>query len=222
MRFLKNPVGRKLIMAVSGFGMIAFVLVHLLGNAALYSGPDGINTYASALHRFPPLIAAFRLTLAILLGLHAYFGIQLTLENRAAKPVAYAVHQSRASTFASRNMIWSGLAIGIFLVYHLLHFTIQVLTPELAAGTHPDKLGRPDVFSMIVHSFQSPAVSLVYLSAMAALGLHLLHSMQSAFQSAGLNSEHSLPIVIRAGMLAALLIFLGFAAMPIAIYIGLL
>ena len=119
MRFLKNPIGRKLIMALSGFSMIAFVLAHLLGNASLYSGPNGINAYANTLHSFPPFVWAFRIVMLSLLILHVFFGIQLTLENNRAKPQNMPSGQTLSSTFASRNMIWSGLLIAAFLVYHL-------------------------------------------------------------------------------------------------------
>ncbi len=133
MSLLKSSVGRKLIMSVTGFSMIAFVAAHLLGNTSMYYGPDGINAYAKALHRFSSLIWAFRLTLLAMFSLHIFFGIQLTLENRTAKPQGYALNGNLQTTFASRNMIWTGLLIGAFVVYHLLHFTFQVTNPDISA-----------------------------------------------------------------------------------------
>src|SRR5208282_4561262 len=109
MYLLKSSVGRKLIMSVTGFLMIGFVAVHLLGNSSLYHGPDGINAYAKALHRFPALVWAFRLTLLAMFSLHVFYGIQLALANRAAKPQGYAVNGNLQTTFAARNMIWTGL-----------------------------------------------------------------------------------------------------------------
>lgn len=219
---LKNIVGRKLVMAATGLPMAAFAAVHLLGNASLYYGPDAMNSYARALHRFSSLIWAFRLFMLSMLSLHVFYGIRLTLENRAAKPQGYAVKKNLESTFASRNMIWTGLLTGAFIVYHLLHFTFQVTNPELAAGTHPDAMGRPDVFTMVVLSFRKIPVSAVYVFAMGMLGLHLSHSIQSMFQTTGLNSERTFPFLLKAGTIAAIIISLGFAAFPVAVLAGLL
>jgi succinate dehydrogenase / fumarate reductase cytochrome b subunit len=222
MNFFRSPVGRKIVMAVSGFSMLAFVVVHLLGNSMIYAGPDGMNAYSEALHSFPLLIWMFRLILFIMFFLHVFYGIVLTLENRAAKPRAYEVRKNIEATFTGRNMIWTGLLIGTFIVYHLLHFTFQVTNPEIAAGRHLDAMGRPDVFMMVVLSFRKLAVSIVYVSAMIALGLHLSHSIQSAVQTVGLNGERSFPLVVKGGTIAAILIFLGFAAFPIIIFAGIL
>jgi succinate dehydrogenase / fumarate reductase cytochrome b subunit len=222
MRALESPVGRKMVMSVTGLSMLAFVLVHLLGNTTLYYGPDGINAYAEALHRFGAVIWSFRLAMLTLLLLHVFYGIKLTLENRSAKPRAYAAKESRAATFAGRSMIWTGLLIGGFIFFHLLHFTFQVISPGISAVTHPDAAGRPDVFMMVVLSFKRLFISLLYLGAMVVLGLHLMHSIQSAVQTLGLNSGRTLPMVMKAGAFAAILIFLGYAAFPIAVFTGLL
>ncbi|MGC2061354.1 MAG: succinate dehydrogenase cytochrome b subunit [Thermodesulfovibrionales bacterium] len=215
-------MGRKMVMSVTGLSMLAFVLMHLLGNTTLYYGPEGINAYAAALHRFGALVWAFRLAMLTFLLLHVFCGIQLTLENKAAKPRAYAVKEDRAATFAGRSMIWSGLLIGGFILFHLLHFTFQIISPGISALTHPDSMGRPDVFTMVVLSFRRLFISLLYLGAMVVLGLHLMHSIQSAVQTLGLNNGKTLPNVMKAGAFAAILIFLGYAAFPIVVFTGLL
>ena len=202
--------------------MIAFVVVHLLGNSSMFHGPDGINAYAKALHRFGPLVWAFRLTLLAMFSLHIFYGIQLALENRTAKPQGYALKGNLQTTFAARNMIWTGLLMGAFLVYHLLHFTFQVTNPDIASGSHLDAMGRPDVFTMVVLSFRNFLISFVYICAMCALGLHLSHSIQSAFQTLGLNGEKTFPAIRKGGMLAAIIIFLGFVSFPVVILAGLL
>jgi succinate dehydrogenase / fumarate reductase cytochrome b subunit len=222
MYLLKNSVGKKLIMSATGFLMIAFMVVHLLGNTTLYHGPDGINAYAKALHRFGSLVWTFRLTLLAMFSLHVFYGIQLTLENRAAKPQGYALNGNLQTTFAARNMIWTGLLIGAFVVYHLLHFTFQVTNPDISARGHLDAMGRPDVFTMVVLSFRNFFISLVYICAMCALGLHLSHSIQSLFQTIGLNSEKTFPAIRKGGTLAAIIIFIGFASFPVVILAGLL
>lgn len=219
---IKSSVGRKMVMAVTGAGMIFFILVHLLGNLTLYSGPAAINAYAYALHRFGPLIWSFRLVMFCMFMLHLFFGIQLTLENRAARPQSYAVRNERATTFAGKSMVWSGLLIGAFLLFHLLQFTLQVINPGIAAASHPDPIGRPDVFTMVVLSFQRLSYALLYIVSLTALALHLYHSIQSSFQTLGLNGERTFPVVTVTGRVAAIMIFLGYAAFPIVIYMGFL
>jgi succinate dehydrogenase / fumarate reductase cytochrome b subunit len=209
-------------MAVSGFSMLAFVVLHLLGNTSMYAGPDGMNAYAQLLHRFPLLIWLFRLVLLAMFYTHVFYGIVLTLENGAAKPRGYAVEKNIQATFAGRNMIWTGLLIGLFLVYHLLHFTFQITDPGISAGRHPDALGRPDVFMMVVLGFRNLFVSLVYIVAMCALGLHLGHGIQSLLQTMGQNNDRTLPLFVRGGTFAAILISLGFASFPVVIFAGIL
>ena len=202
--------------------MIAFVVVHLLGNTSMYHGRDGINAYAKAIHRSTSLVWAFRLTLLAMFSLHVFYGIQLALENRDAKPQGYALNGNLQTTFAGRNMIWTGLLIVAFVVYHLLHFTFQVTNPDISARSHLDAMGRPDVFTMVVLSFQNFYISFVYIFAMCALGLHLSHSIQSLFQTLGLNSEKTFQAITKGGTIAAIIIFLGFAAFPVVILAGLL
>jgi succinate dehydrogenase / fumarate reductase cytochrome b subunit len=222
MDFLKSPIGRKLVMSVTGFFMLVFVVGHLLGNMTIYSGPGGINAYARFLHRLWGFLWAVRLTMGIMLALHVFYGVQLTIENRAAKERDYAVGRSLSSTFAGRNMIWTGLLIGAFIIYHLLHFTFQITNPAISAAGHQDAMGRPDVFTMVVLSFRNFFISLVYICAMAVLGLHLGHAVQSAVQTVGLNGERTFPLIRKSGTAAAILIALGFAAFPIVILAGII
>ncbi len=209
-------------MAVSGLGMVLFVILHLLGNTSIFAGPDGINAYAAKLHEFAPFIWIYRLVMIVFLSLHVFFGIQLTLENNRAKPQAYNVRKSLSATFAGKNMIWTGLVVGIFIIYHLLQFTFQVTDPATSAARNFDPLGRPDVFHMVVSGLHKALVSSIYVIALAALGFHLIHGIQSFFQTLGLTSDNTLPVIRRSGTLAGLIIFLGYVAIPIMIFIGIL
>lgn len=175
MMLLQNRVGRKIVMSVTGFAMVIFVVIHLLGNASMFSGPDGINAYAKLLHSLGAFLWTVRLGMLIALCLHIFFGILLTLENRSAKPERYAVRNDISATFAGRNMIWTGLLIAMYLVCHLLHFTLAVIYPELSAYRNADAAGRPDIFRMVILNFRSISVAGLYVLAMAALGLHLSH-----------------------------------------------
>ncbi|MBF0506949.1 MAG: succinate dehydrogenase cytochrome b subunit [Nitrospirae bacterium] len=220
MYLLKNSVGRKIIMSVTGFTMLTFVIVHLVGNASIYDGPDGINTYAAALHHNSTFLLAVRLTLLGFCSLHVFFGTLLTLRNNAAKPQGYAVNKSLSATFASKNMIWTGLLVAVFIIYHLLHFTFQVTNPEISAFKHLDAKGRHDVFTMIVLSFRHLFIALAYVCGVGILGLHLSHGIQSSIQTVGLNSRKIFPFILKSGMILWIIIFLGFSSFPIAILTG--
>jgi succinate dehydrogenase / fumarate reductase, cytochrome b subunit len=218
MEFICNTVGRKILMAVSGFLLFLFLGVHLLGNSLVYFGE--INAYGEKLHSLPVLVWASRIGMVILLAVHIFFGIKLTLENRAARPQAYAVKKELRATLAGRTMIWTGLAIALFMIYHLLHFTLHVTNPAISSGV--DALGRPDVFKMITLSFQNILISGAYIAALIALGLHIYHGAQSIVQTFGLNSDKTLPCVENAGRGIAILLFLGYVSIPFAIIAGLL
>ena len=215
-------VGKKIVMAVSGLGMVLFVVAHLLGNTSIFAGPNGINAYAQKLHELAPVVWTYRLVMIVLVSLHVFYGIQLTIGNDRAKPQAYACRKSLSANFAGKNMVWTGTAIGVFLVYHLLHFTLQVTNSGISAGTNLDASGRPDVFHMVVLSFQKSLIVIVYIGAMSALFLHLYHGIQSLFQTLGLNNDRTFPVVVRSGTLAAVVLFIGYVAIPVIIFIGLL
>lgn len=215
-----TTVGRKILMAITGQMMIIFVLLHVVGNSTIYF--SHLNAYAAALHALPLLLWAIRLFMFAMLCFHIYLGIVITLENRKAKPGAYAVTRYLSATFAGKNMIWTGSMIAAFLVYHLLHFTVQVIDPQFSAIRNPDSLGRPDVFLMVVQGLRQASVSAVYIVSVIALLLHLTHGIQSSFQTWGLNSERSMPFVTRGGTAAAVALFLGYAAIPVVIVAGIL
>ena len=219
-KLLKNPVGKKLIMAATGLGMIGFVVAHLLGNLSIFLGPDGINLYAARLHSLGPLLWLFRLGILGLAACHIGFGIWLTLENRAAKPQGYAVHKRLASGFSSETMIYSGLLILAFVAFHLLHFTLRVVFPEIS--NLADAAGRPDVFTMMVASFRKVYVAAIYVLAMAVLFFHVGHGFQSLLQTVGLNNDKTKPLLDKASPLLAFLLALGFISIPALALLGFL
>jgi succinate dehydrogenase / fumarate reductase cytochrome b subunit len=214
-------VGRKLVMALTGQFMIVYVIAHVIGNYTIFGG--AINAYAEGLRHWPYVVVLWSSRGLLLLSviLHAYYGVVLKLENAQAKPRSYAVAVYQSASFASRTMIWSGLVIGLYLLFHLLHFTFQVVEPGLAAVRHPDSLGRPDVLTMVVKSFQQTAIAAVYLAGILALGLHLYHGIESSIQTEGMNDERSLPIVVKTGIAVSILLFLLYAAIPVTIWAGL-
>ena len=223
MQMLQNSVGRKLVMAVTGLFLLLFVIVHLLGNSSVFMGADGINAYAEHLHALGPLVWIFRLVMLALFALHIFFGIKLTLENRAAREIEYNEKKNIRTSFGAQTMIYTGLIILAFLLYHLLHFTMHVTNPDISVGVlAPDALGRADVFTMMVLSFQKFFISLVYVGAMVTLLLHLSHGVQSLFQTLGLLGANSLPVMEKIGRAAAIVIFAGFISIPVSILLGLI
>jgi len=222
MQFLKSPVGRKIVMALSGLIMVLFVIVHLMGNASVFTGPDGINAYAAKLQGLGPFIWVFRLIMVSVFSLHICFGILLTLENSAVRPASYAVKKYLRSTFASRTMIWTGLIIAVYLVYHLLHFTFHTIGPGISSALNVDASGRPDVFRMVVLGLQDLSASFIYIAAIIAAALHLTHGIQSVFQTLGGNNDRTFPVIIRAGTVAAVILLLGYISVPLAVIAGVL
>jgi succinate dehydrogenase / fumarate reductase, cytochrome b subunit len=217
MQLFRNSVGRKIIVAISGQMMVLFVIVHLLGNASIFI-PGGINAYAEHLHALPPLVWTVRAVMLAIVVFHIYFGIQITLENRAANPRAYAVNKKVKATFASENMIWTGLLLGIFIVGHILHFTAR-LTPDIAPRLSSLSSGEVfDVYSMVVGSFQHGAVAFIYGTAMIVLFLHLVHGIQAFFQTMGWNNDSTMPAFTCGGKVAAVIFLLGYCSIPAFIF----
>ncbi|UCG79297.1 MAG: succinate dehydrogenase cytochrome b subunit [Nitrospirota bacterium] len=220
MLLIRSSVGRKIIMAVTGQLMVLFVILHVAGNMTIYF--DLINAYAEKLHAFPPIVWSYRIIMITVVLTHIVFGLILKIENLLSNPHGYVIKQSIRKTFASETMIWSGAFIALFIVYHLFHFTVQSINPELSARLNTDAMGRPDVMNMLVGNFQIASIGLFYVSGMIALLLHLSHGVQSSFQTLGLNSEKSIPIIVKAGKLAAFLIFVAYVSIPILIMVGLM
>ena len=219
MRLLSDSIGRKTVVAVTGLFMVLFVVVHLLGNTTIFAGPDGINAYAEKLRELGPFVWVFRIFMGAMLCLHVIFAVLLTLENRDANPGKYAVKKMLKANFASETMIWTGLLLLAFLVYHLLQFTVHI-TPDIVLGT--DAKNRVDVFTMVFSSFRITPITLVYVASMVTLFLHLSHGIQSIFQSIGLNNDKTMPQFGLLGKLLSALFLVGYSAIPVLILAGIL
>jgi len=211
---LTGSVGRKVIAAVTGLFMVLFLVAHLAGNSTIWGGPELINSYGEHMHRFPALLWPLRIAMLVMLGTHVFLGITLTLENSRARHGKYAVTRRQKTTFSGRTMIWTGLLLFLFLVYHILHFTLR-LTPGVLVVS--DGLGRFDVYSMIVTGFLGKAVSAVYIVAMIALFLHAGHGIRSFFQTLGLANDRTLPKFGVLARLVSTVFLLGFGLIPILV-----
>lgn len=219
MGFSTSSVGRKILMAVTGFFMFFFVAVHLLGNSSIFIGPGALNSYAEKLHSLGPLVWLFRGFMLLMLAIHVIFGILLTLENSAANPSKYAVNKKLKATFASENMIWTGVLLLCFLAYHLMQFTLRV-TPDIL----PDAIAkRPgDVYKMVTTSFGSTSIAAIYVVAMITLFFHISHGFQSLFQTVGCSNDKSLPKMTMLGKLLSVIFLVGYSAIPVLILAGIL
>lgn len=223
-RTWRSSLGKKYVMALSGVVLFVFVIGHLLGNLQVFGDPELINTYAHFLKSKPLLLWGARLGLLACVGLHITAAVSLSLEARAARPQAYAGPASFGATVASRTMIVSGLVILAFLFYHLAHFT--VLLPgvngvadfrTLSTNLHGDTV--PDVYGMMVLGFQVWWVVLFYLVAQGLLFMHLGHGVAAMFQSLGWRDHVWWPRIQRLAGIASIGIFLGYASIPVAIYL---
>jgi len=222
-RIWHSSLGKKYIMAVTGGLLVLFVIGHMLGNLQIFLGPDALNTYAYFLQHKPALVWAVRLGLLAIVGLHITSAIRLSLENKAARPIPYARQEWVAATYASRTMLMSGLIVATFIVYHLLHFTVDVPALNgtgLAFKSLHDAAGRHDVYTMVILGFRQPVVSGVYLVGMFLLCLHLRHGIASTAQSLGLRTPGNARFFELLAWAIAILLFVGNSSIPLAILCG--
>jgi succinate dehydrogenase / fumarate reductase cytochrome b subunit len=206
-------------MAITGLLMVLFVVGHLLGNLSIFAGADGINTYAAKLHSLAAVVWLTRVVMLTAVGFHLVISIQITLENNRANPTPYAVDRKLRTSFAGKNMIWTGLLLGAFIVFHLFHFTVRSIPGVVQIQ---DTLGRFDVFAMVADAFGHAITALVYVVAMVSLFLHLTHGIQSTFQSLGLNNPKTMPGFVKFGTALSVIFLIGYGSIPVAIFFGLI
>jgi succinate dehydrogenase / fumarate reductase cytochrome b subunit len=216
-----SSIGMKIVMAVTGVVLVLFVIGHMLGNLEIWAGADAINEYGRRLRFIPPLLWVIRLGLLTLVTLHIVAGVRLTFLNRAARPVAYARRQNVATGIAARTMIWTGVLLFGFVIYHLMHFTFRSIDPTYK--TMEDSVhGGQDVFRMVVDAFQRKGVALFYVVAMLFLGLHVSHGAASMFQTLGLTHPRYTSMWKRLGPIVALIVVLGFVSVPLGVLLGII
>ena len=222
-RFSQSSIGQKIIMAVTGVLLVLFVLIHMLGNLQLFAPDNGkaLNDYAEMLHHLAGGYGIWmaRGGLLLLVILHVWSALQLTLMNRRARPIDYEKHAYKESTWAGRGMRVSGIIVAIFIVFHLLHFTAgKIILPSLNIPLLPE--GRMNVYANVVQSFQIKWVAGFYIASMLALAPHLAHGIWSLLQTLGLSHPNfNATRKFIAGLLTALII-LANISFPIAVQLG--
>jgi succinate dehydrogenase / fumarate reductase cytochrome b subunit len=216
-RFISSTLGKKAIMAVTGFVMFGFVVGHLVGNLQVFAGDGGVklNAYAHFLKTTPALLWGTRIVVGVSLVLHVWAAATLKRLSNEARPVQYKMRKDLQASVPSRNMFWGGITLFFYVVYHLLHFTIGVASP-IAATFSPE-----NVYGNMIASFQNPAMAAVYVLAMGALGMHLYHGLYSLFQTLGLNHPGYMPRIRTGAKVFGAVVAAGFCSIPVAILAGL-
>lgn len=215
----RSGVGKKWVMAVTGIALLGYVFFHMLGNLKLYFGAGDLNHYAEWLREllvpfFPRTVTLWllRIGLAAAFVLHIHAAYALTRMNHRARPDRYVGGRDYvAANFASRTMRWTGVIVGLYVIFHLADLTWGNANPEFVRG---------DTYGNLVASFEREPVALIYIVANVALGLHIFHGTWALFQSLGLNNPrfNRWRVVFARGF--AVVIVLGNVSFPLAVMTG--
>ncbi|GAB3780760.1 succinate dehydrogenase cytochrome b subunit [Nocardioides ungokensis] len=219
-RSTRSTIALKMLMAVSGIIFILFVLLHMYGNLKAFAGHDAYNTYAEHLRTIGEpmlphagLLWVIRVVLVVALVVHVYAAVTLWQRAGKARTVKYQVKKNAASSFSSRFMRWGGLTLLLFIVWHLLEFTVPKV--NVAGGA------TNDPYNLLVDSFDVWWLTLIYLVAMVTLGLHLHHGVWSASQTLGLtNNAKARRNAKTLGWIVAVVIAGGFSLVPLFVLFG--
>ncbi len=209
-RFFGSSVTKKLVMALAGLFLIAFLIVHLTINLFLLSDdPDPFNKAAHFMAS-NPLIKIFEVVLMGGFLIHIIWGVILQIQNWIARPKRYKVTYPSQTSFFSKYMIYLGIIILIFLFLHFLNFYFVKL--GLVEGDHEN------FYEMVYDLFKIPLYLIIYLVSFIILAFHLHHGFQSAFQTFGINHKKYTPVIKAIGLIYSLVVPAGFSIIPIIIY----
>lgn len=229
---LNSTVGAKIIVAITGLGLTAFVIAHLIGNLKLLGGRDAINSYARFIKDFGPWLWVMRIGLLVTFVLHILLVLRLKERSSSARPIPYRFTNTIQASVASRSMIYTGLVILAFVLFHLAHYTFGYIgsatATDLSTNTVVetnylnlvDQQGRHDVYSMMVAGFRHPLIALLYVLAQIAVFMHLSHGVASTLQTLGLNTPRLQPAIRVLGYVVALFVAVGNIALVAAVWTG--
>lgn len=225
--FYRTSVGKKIVMALSGFVLVGFVIAHMLGNLKIFTGVDTVtglhrfDLYAHHLREMGAEVFGYsgvlwiaRVVLLVSVVLHLVSAITLAIQNRTAKPVVASDPKYSSASAASRTMLLGGLFLLAFIIYHILHLTI--------GSVHTRGFVEGQAYSNVVLGFQDPVVAGFYVLAMLFLSLHVFHGMWSMFQTLGLATPRWNGLLRGLARVVALMLFFGFSALPLAVGFGFL
>ncbi len=228
--YWQSSIGKKLIVAVTGIVMVLFLAGHLTGNLLIFAGQEAFNDYAQFLHEagHGALVWVARIGLLVTVVLHVIATIQLTRQNRAARKEKYEFKTVIQAKKSSRLMIWSGLTILTFIIFHILHFTVKIAGgfAEMMDEAYHTATGetRHDAYGMVIAGFQNQCINWVivgfYILAMTLLCSHLSHGVGSIFQTLGWRSQKSQDLIRKVSLGYAFIIWAGFISVPLSIFFG--
>jgi succinate dehydrogenase / fumarate reductase cytochrome b subunit len=216
--YWNSSIGKKLVVALTGLAMVLFLAAHLTGNLLIYAGKEAFDEYARFLHEagHGALIWVARLGLLVVLVLHVWATILLTRENKAARQ-QYEFQATIQASKSSRIMIWSGLTVLAFIVFHILHFTVRT-------NSHLAEIAKESPYKMVIAGFSGGflqvLVVLFYVVAMTLLCSHISHGVASMFQTLGFRSKKSAGLIRSISLGYAVVIWVGFVSIPVAIMLG--
>jgi succinate dehydrogenase / fumarate reductase, cytochrome b subunit len=212
--FWRSTIGKKVVMGVTGLIGLGFVVGHMAGNLQAFSGAEKLDAYGALLHG--PLHELVLLARVVLIGaviLHVVAAYQLTMLSRTARPVDYATRKPQVSTLASRTLRIGGVVLLVFIVFHILHFTIGSVHPAFVEGK---------IYQNLATGFAVKWVAAFYLVAMVALGMHVFHGAWSSMRTLGLAKQSATPLKRVLPVVLAAVISLGFAVIPLGFLLGFL
>ena len=225
--YLGTSVGQKVLVALTGAGLVTFLVFHMIGNLKVFGGRDSINAYASFLkHDLGVLIWIARGGLLTIFAVHLFLAIRLHLRAKAARPVGYAVRRYAQARPASTSMLWTGIVILAFTAFHLAHYTFGLIHGAEVDGQIVnymdlrDTKGHHDVYAMVIAGFTTWWISAIYLLAQTLLYFHLSHGIASSLRTLGLVGRRFERAAWILGNAVAAVIVLGNVAIVIAVWSG--
>jgi succinate dehydrogenase / fumarate reductase cytochrome b subunit len=210
-RLWNSTVGKKIVMALTGAIGVGYLVAHVSGNLLVFAGPEKINAYAALLKSNPGLLWTARTILIVAVLLHIVVAYQLARMSQKSRPISYKRWRAVGSDFASRTMRWTGPLVGLFIIYHLLHFTL---------GTAHPNFDEHNVYHNVISGFRVWYVSAIYIIAMLLLSLHFYHGAWSMFESLGINHLKYNRLIRVLATVVTVLVVVGFISIPVAVLLG--
>ena len=217
--FYRSALGKKYVMAITGIMLMGFVFAHMVGNLKMFLGPIHYDEYGEFLREllvpiFPRTVVLWGLRLGLIaaFGLHISSAYSLTRMNHAAREMKYQSKRDYvAANFASRSMRWTGIIVGLFLIWHLF---------DLSWTGTGYSFHRGAAYENVASSMERPEVALLYIVANIALGIHLFHGAWSLFQSMGWSNPRFNSWRRNFAAVFAAIIVIGNCSFPIAVQLG--
>lgn len=230
LKALSSSIGQKIVMAITGLALCGFLVVHLGGNLLLYVGARKYNDYAHALHSQEILLLVAEIGLLVTFLLHIWLALRTDSQNRAARPIDYALRQSKIdpgplAVPPSGVMLGTGVVVLVFLLVHLSDFkwfdlrhTMSVAGRESMSAAQQNEARSkelaPTPYDRAFAILKDPISALVYFVGSLVLGYHVCHGFESAFQTLGLNHPNYTPLIKTLSVVFGLTVAVGFGSFP--------